>query len=411
MKMNLREALIIEAVRTPIGRHAGVLSQVRPDDLAAVVLREVVKRAGVDPKLVEEVYLGCANQAGEDNRDVARMALLLAGFPSQVAGVTLNRLCASGLAAVNAASRAIKVGEGDVYVAGGVESMSRAPLAVSKAESAFPYGNLTMYDTTLGWRFPNPKLQEMFPLESMGETAENIAELEKEITREQQDCFALESHRRAVAAMDGGKFAQEIVPVVIPQKKGEPIVVDADEHPRRDTSLEKLGALKPAYRKGGTVTAGNASGINDGAAALLLTSKEKARELGVKPKVRIVASAASGVDPRTMGYGPIPATEKALERAGLTIDDIGLVELNEAFAVQALAVMRRAGFRHEITNVNGGAVALGHPLGASGARIMTTLIHEMARRAPNEQRPYYGLATLCVGVGQGEATIVEWVGD
>ncbi len=366
MNMNLREAVIIEAVRTPIGRHAGVLSQVRPDDLAAVVLREVVIRAGVDPKLVEEVYLGCANQAGEDNRDVARMALLLAGFPLQVAGVTLNRLCASGLAAVNAASRAIKVGEGDVYVAGGVESMSRAPWAVPKAESAFPYGNLTMYDTTLGWRFPNPKLQEMFPLESMGETAENIAELEKEITREQQDCFALESHRRAVAAMDGGKFAQEIVPVVIPQKKGEPIVVEADEHPRRDTSLEKLGALKPAYRKGGTVTAGNASGINDGAAALLLTSKEKARELGVKPKVRIVASAASGVDPRTMGYGPIPATEKALERAGLKIDDIGLIELNEAFAVQALAVMRRAGFRHELTNVNGGAVALGHPLGASG---------------------------------------------
>ncbi len=409
--MNIREAVVVEAVRTPIGRHGGILSQVRPDDLAAIVLRDLLKRAGVDPKLVEEVYLGCANQAGEDNRDVARMALLLAGFPVQVAGVTFNRLCASGLAAINAAARAIKVGEGQVFVAGGVESMSRAPWSVPKAESAFPFGNMTMYDTTLGWRFPNPRLQEMFPLESMGETAENIAELEKDITREQQDCFALESHRRAVAAIDSGKFAQEIVPVAIPQKRGDPLLVDTDEHPRRDTSLEKLASLKPAYRKGGTVTAGNASGINDGAAAVLLMSKEKALELGVKPKVRIIASAAAGVDPRTMGYGPVPATEKALARAGLRIEDIGLIELNEAFAVQALAVIRRAGFRHEITNVNGGAVALGHPLGASGARIMTTLIHEMARRAPEEARPYYGLATLCVGVGQGEATIVEWIGD
>jgi 3-oxoadipyl-CoA thiolase len=408
---NMREAVIVESVRTPIGRHGGVLSQVRPDDLAAIVLRELVQRAGVDSHLVEEVYLGCANQAGEDNRDVARMALLLAGFPVEVAGVTFNRLCASGLAAINAAARAIKVGEGDVYVAGGVESMSRAPWAVPKTEGAFPFGNVTMYDTTLGWRFPNPKLQEMFPLESMGETAENIAELEKEITREQQDCFALESHRRAIAALDSGKFAEEIVPVSIPQKKGGPVLVAADEHPRRDTSLEKLAELKPAYRKSGTVTAGNASGINDGAAAVLLTSEEKAHELGVKPAVRIVASAAAGVSPRTMGYGPIPATQKVLERAGLRIEDIGLIELNEAFAVQALAVMNRAGFRHEITNVNGGAVALGHPLGASGARIMTTLIHEMKRRAPHERRPYYGLATLCVGVGQGEATVVEWAGD
>ncbi len=409
--MNIREAVVVEAVRTPIGRHGGILSQVRPDDLAAIVLRDLLKRAEADPSLVEEVYLGCANQAGEDNRDVARMALLLAGFPVQVAGVTFNRLCASGLAAINAAARAIKVGEGQVFVAGGVESMSRAPWSVPKAESAFPFGNMTMYDTTLGWRFPNPRLQEMFPLESMGETAENIAELERDITREQQDCFALESHRRAVAAIDSGKFAQEIVPVAIPQKRGDPLIVDTDEHPRRDTSLEKLASLKPAYRKGGTVTAGNASGINDGAAAVLLMSKEMALELGVKPKVRIVASAAAGVDPRTMGYGPIPATEKALARAGLRIEDIGLIELNEAFAVQALAVIRRAGFRHEITNVNGGAVALGHPLGASGARIMTTLIHEMARRAPVEARPYYGLATLCVGVGQGEATIVGWIGD
>ncbi len=407
----MREAVIVESVRTPLGRHGGILSQARPDDLAALVLREVLVRAGVEPARVEEVYLGCANQAGEDNRNVARMALLLAGFPVEVAGVTFNRLCASGLTALNNAARAIKVGEGDVMVAGGVESMSRAPWAVPKAEGAFPFGNLTMYDTTLGWRFPNPKMQELFPLESMGETAENIAELEKEITRQDQDCFALESHRRAVAAMDAGKFAEEIVPVVISQKKGEPLVVKSDEHPRRDTSLEKLSALKPAYRKGGSVTAGNASGINDGAAAVLLLSAEKARELGLKPKVRIVASAAAGVDPRTMGYGPVPATEKALARAGLKIEDIGLIELNEAFAVQALAVMKRAGFRHEITNVNGGAVALGHPLGASGARIMTTLVHEMARRAPQEKRPYYGLATLCVGVGQGEATIVEWIGD
>lgn len=409
--MDIREAVIVEAVRTPIGRHGGVLSQVRPDDLAAIVLRGLLKRAGVDPGVVEEVYLGCANQAGEDNRDVARMALLLAGFPVQVAGVTFNRLCASGLAAINAAARAIKVGEGEVFVAGGVESMSRAPWAVPKAESAFPYGNWTMYDTTLGWRFPNPRLQEMFPLESMGETAENIAELENEITREQQDCYALESHRRAIAAIDSGKFSEEIVPVKIPQKKGEALIVDTDEHPRRDTTLERLASLKPAYRKGGTVTAGNASGINDGAAALLLMSAAKARELGVKPKARIVASAAAGVDPRTMGYGPVPATQKALERAGLRVEEIGLVELNEAFAVQSLAVIKRAGFRHDITNVNGGAVALGHPLGASGARIMTTLIHEMARRSPHEPRPYYGLATLCVGVGQGEATIVEWIGD
>jgi 3-oxoadipyl-CoA thiolase len=406
----MQEVVIIDSVRTPIGRHGGVLSQIRPDDLASIVLRELLKRAGVEPQLIEEVYLGCANQAGEDNRDVARMALLLPGFPVQVAGVTFNRLCASGLAAINAAARAIKVGEGDIFIAGGVESMSRAPWAVPKTEAAFPFGNVTMYDTTLGWRFPNPRLQAMFPLESMGETAENIAEMEKDISREQQDCFALESHRRAIAAIDTGKFAEEIVPVTIPQKKGEPLVIATDEHPRRDTSLEKLAALKPAYRKGGTVTPGNASGINDGAAAVLLMSKEKANELGLKPSARIVAAAAGGVDPRTMGYGPVPATEKVLKRAGIKIEDIGLIELNEAFAIQALAVMRRAGFRHEITNVNGGAVALGHPLGASGARIMTTLVHEMARRAPSVPRPFYGLATLCVGVGQGEATVIEWVG-
>lgn len=407
----MNEAVIVESVRTPIGRHGGVLREVRPDDLAALVLAEVVKRTAIDPTLIEEVYLGCANQAGEDNRNVARMATLLAGFPKESAAVTLNRLCASGLTAINHAAHAIKVGEGDVFVAGGVESMSRAPYAMPKAEGAFPTGNLTVYDTTLGWRFPNPKMQTLFPLEAMGETAENIYELEKEITRPEQDAFALESHRRAVAAIDSGKFAQEIVPVVIPQKKGDPNVVETDEHPRRETSLEKLASLPPAYRKGGSVTAGNSSGINDGAAAVVLMSANRARELGIKAKVRIVASAAAGVDPRTMGYGPIPATNKVFERAGLRIEEIGLIELNEAFAVQALAVMRHARFRHEITNVNGGAIALGHPLGCSGARIMTTLVHEMERRAPIEKRPYYGLATLCVGVGQGEATIVEWVGD
>src|SRR5581483_9210478 len=334
----MNSAVIIESVRTPIGRHGGALKDVRPDDLAALVLREVVRRAGIDAGLVEEVYLGCANQAGEDNRNVARMALLLAGFPHEVAAVTMNRLCASGLTAVNQAARAIKAGEGDVYIAGGVESMTRAPFAMPKSENAFPTGNLTLYDTTLGWRFPNERLKQLFPLESMGETAENIAALEKQISREEQDFFALESHRRAVAAIDSGKFAQEIVPVVIPQKKGEPKIVDTDEHPRRDTTLEKLAALKPAYRAGGSVTAGNASGINDGAAAVLLMNQDTARKLGFKPKARIVASAAAGVDPRTMGYGPVPATEKAFARAGLTIDDIGLIELNEAFAVQALAV-------------------------------------------------------------------------
>jgi 3-oxoadipyl-CoA thiolase len=404
------EAVIAAAVRTPVGAHGGALASVRPDDLAALVIREVVERAGVDRELVEEVYMGCANQAGEDNRDVARMAVLLADFPVEVAAVTLNRLCASGLTAVNVAYRAIKAGEGDVYVAGGVESMSRAPYSIPKSDKAYPWGNLTAWDTTLGWRYPNPKIEAQHGIDSMGETAENIYELTGSITREEQDAFALESHRRAVAAIDSGKFAEEIVPVEIPRRKGEPLIVDTDERPRRDTTMESLARLKPAFREGGTVTAGNSSGINDGAAALLVMSDRKADELGVKPMVRIVASGASGVAPRTMGLGPIPATRKALSRAGLTVDDLGLIELNEAFAVQALAVMKELGLRHEITNVNGGAVALGHPLGCSGARILTTLLHEMRRRAAGERRPYYGLATLCVGVGQGEATIVEWIG-
>ncbi|MBI3243107.1 MAG: acetyl-CoA C-acyltransferase [Chloroflexi bacterium] len=407
----MREAVIISTVRTPIGRHGGILKSVRPDDMAALVVAEVLRRGNVNPALVEEVYLGCANQAGEDNRNVARMATLLAGLPVDVAAVTFNRLCASGLAAVNAAARAIKAGEGEVYVAGGVESMTRAPYSVPKTETPFAFGNLTAWDTTLGWRFPNPKLKEMYGNDSMGETAENVAELEsyKHITREQQDAFALESHRRAVAAIESGKFAEEIVPVPAPQPKGEPTLVSRDEHPRPDTSMESLARLKPAFRKNGTVTAGNSSGLNDGAAAVLIMSDVKAKALGLRPLARIVASAAAGVEPRAMGLGPVPATQKALSRAGLTINDIGLIELNEAFAVQALAVMQSASFRHEITNVNGGAIAIGHPLGCSGARLICTMAHEMKRRAPNEKRPYYGLATLCVGVGQGEATIIEWL--
>jgi 3-oxoadipyl-CoA thiolase len=404
------EPVILQAVRTPIGAHGGALSGIRPDDLAAHVIAEVVKRAGIDPALVEEVYFGCANQAGEDNRNVARMAALLAGLPSSVAAVTFNRLCASGLAAINAAARAIAAGEGEVYIAGGVESMSRAPWAVPKAERAFPWGDLTMYDTTLGWRFPNPRLKEKFGNDSMGETAENIHD-ERPISREEQDAFALQSHQRAIAAMDSGKFAEEIAPVAIPQRKGEPLLVDTDERPRRDTTLQALAKLRPSFRSNGTVTAGNASGINDGAAALLLTSRAKAEELGLKPWARWRASAAAGVEPRTMGYGPIPATRKVLQRAGLTVEDIGLVELNEAFAVQSLAVLRELGLSEEITNVNGGAIALGHPLGCSGARISCTLLHEMRRRAPEARRPYFGLATLCVGVGQGEAAIFEWIGD
>lgn len=405
------DAVIIDAVRTPIGALGGVLAGVRPDDLAAHVLRAIVERTGIDPVIVEEVYLGCANQAGEDNRDVARMALLLAGFPVEVGGVTINRLCASGLNAVNQAARAIRLGEGDVFIAGGVESMSRAPYSLPKAEAAYPWGNLTLWDTTLGWRYPHPKMNEMYGTEAMGETAENIYEQNPEIARELQDAFACESHRRAIAAIDSGKFAEEIVAVPVPQRKGDPVLVSTDERPRRDTTLEGLARLKPAFRKNGTVTAGNSSGVNDGAAAILLTSDARAKELGLKPMARIIASAAAGVLPRVMGLGPIPATRKALARADLKIEDIGLVELNEAFAVQSLAVIGELGLRQEITNVNGGAVALGHPLGCSGARILTTLLHEMRRRAPKEPRPYYGLATLCVGVGQGEATIVEWIGE
>jgi 3-oxoadipyl-CoA thiolase len=405
------EPVIIDAIRTPVGALGGALAAVRPDDLAALVIRTIVERNHLDPSLVEEVYLGCANQAGEDNRDVARMALLLAGLPVSVAGVTVNRLCASGLNAVNQAARAIRAGEGEIFIAGGVESMSRAPYSLPKAESGFPFGNLTAYDTALGWRYPNPRMQELHGTESMGETAENIAADRPHITRQRQDEFALRSHQRAIAAIDSGKFAQEILPVVIPQRKGDPKVVATDERPRRDTSLESLAKLKPAFRAGGTVTAGNSSGLNDGAAALLVMSEDKAQALGLKPLARILASAAAGVPPRTMGLGPVPAVRKALSRAGLKMEDVGLIELNEAFAIQSLAVIEDLGINPEIVNVNGGAIALGHPLGCSGARILTTLLHEMGRRAGDHKgRPYIGLATLCVGVGQGEATLVEWLG-
>jgi 3-oxoadipyl-CoA thiolase len=404
------EAVIVSAVRTPIGAHGGALAGVRPDDLAALTIAEAVRRAGVNPAEVEEVYLGCANQAGEDNRNVARMAVLLAGFPAQVAAVTFNRLCASGLQAVNAAARAIKAGEGEVYVAGGVESMSRSPYSVPKADKAFPWGNLTAWDTTLGWRYPNPRIEKLFGIDSMGETAENIAAERPSLTRQEQDAFSAESHRRAVAAIDSGRFAEEIVAVPILQRKGDPLLVTTDERPRRDTTVESLANLKPAFREGGTVTAGNSSGINDGAAALVVMSDRKAAALGLTPWARVVASGAAGVEPRLMGLGPVPATRKALQRAGLDMPAIRLVELNEAFAIQSLAVMQDLGLSPGITNVNGGAIALGHPLGCSGARILTTLLHEMRRRAPSEKRPYFGLATLCVGVGQGEATIVEWIG-
>ena len=401
--------VIIDAIRTPIGALGGALAPVRPDNLAAHVLQAIITRNNLDPALVEEVYLGCANQAGEDNRNVARMATLLAGFPVGVAAVTFNRLCASGLNAINQAARAIRAGEGDVFIAGGVESMSRAPYSVPKSEQPYAFGNLTAWDTTLGWRYPNPRMQELYGTESMGETAENIAQMMPEIPRQQQDAFALSSHQRAIAAIDSGKFAEEIIPVSIPQKKGDPIIVDTDERPRRDTTLESLSRLRPAFRKEGTVTAGNSSGLNDGAAAVLLMSAEKAAELSLKPLARLISSATAGVPPRIMGLGPVGAVRKALERAKLSLSDISLVELNEAFAVQSLAVMQELGLPAEITNVNGGAVALGHPLGCSGARILTTLLHEMRRRAPSEKRPYYGLAALCVGVGQGEATIIEWL--
>jgi 3-oxoadipyl-CoA thiolase len=387
-------AVVLSAVRTPVGRYAGALSSERPDDLAALVIKEAVERAGVDAAEIEDVHFGAANQAGEDNRNVARMAALLAGLPDSVAGVTVNRLCASGLSAVVSACHAVVAGDGDLFVAGGVESMSRAPLVMAKPEAAWPRGNQTVWDTTLGWRFPNPKMEAMFPLESMGETGENVAE-RYEVSREEQDAFALESQQRWVEAADEGRFDDELVPV------GDLV---RDEHPRPETSRDKLANLKPAFRQGGTVTAGNASGINDGAAALVIASEERSRELGTEPLGTFVASAVAGVDPRVMGIGPVPAVRKLLERTGIDVADIDLVELNEAFASQSLVVIRELGLDHERVNVNGGAIALGHPLGMSGARLVTTLLHELARRGGR-----YGLATLCVGVGQGQAALFERV--
>jgi len=418
------EVVIASAVRTPIGQIRGALSGVRPDDLLALVLREAVHRAGIDAAEIEEVIAGCANQAGEDNRNVARMALLLAGLPQSVPGSTVNRLCASGLTAINQAARAIRAGEGDIYLAGGVESMTRAPYVLPKNPQSFgPSGNITGFDSTLGWRFPNPKMEALFPLEAMGETAENIYEQSRdgkikggEITRLDQDAFALESQTRAVRAIQEGRFKREITPVSLPQRRGDPIVFDTDEFPRYTregdefrlaTSMEKLGQLRTVFRPGGTVTAGNSSGLNDGAAAIVLMSDTRANELGITPLARWVGSAAAGVDPRVMGLGPVPATQKVLARTGLSLDDIQLAELNEAFAVQSIAVLRELGLSHEIANVNGGAIALGHPLGCSGARLFTTLIHEMQRRSELGETMRYGLATLCVGVGQGEAAIVE----
>jgi len=396
------EAVILSAVRTPIGRYAGSLKDVRPDDLAALAITEAVQQANIDTSSIEDVILGCANQAGEDNRNVARMALLLAGLPIEVAGQTVNRLCGSGLQAINSAAQAIQTGAGDTFVAGGVESMTRAPFVLSKADSAFSRA-MNLQDTTLGWRFVNPRLSALYHPYSMGETAENVAERTR-ISRAEQDAYALRSHQRAVAAQQSGRFTEEIVPVPIPQKKGEAVLVALDEQPRSDTTLEKLATLKPVFRKDGSVTAGNSSGINDGAAALVLLARNRAQRLGLIPRARIVASAVAGVDPAYMGLGPIPATQKVLQRTGLSIKDIDVIELNEAFAVQVLQCVRELEIDEEKLNVNGGAIALGHPLGCSGARLVVTLLHELERRGGR-----YGLATMCIGVGQGIATIIERV--
>jgi len=401
MTAQLRDAVIVDAVRTPVGRYNGVLRDVRPDDLAAHVIKELIRRTGIDPNQIEDVIFGASNQAGEDNRNVARMALLLAGLPVAVAGQTVNRLCGSGMQAVASAAQAIKVGEGDVLIAGGVESMTRAPFVMAKPQAAFPRGEVKLHDTTLGWRFTNPKLAESYPPFSMGETAENVAERFR-VTREEQDRFALLSHQRAVRAITEGRFKDEIVPVVIPQPSGAPVVVDTDEHPRADTTLEKLAALRPVFKKDGSVTAGNSSGINDGAAAVLLVSAEAAERLNLAPMARVVASAVAGVDPAYMGLGPIPATRKVLERTGLTVDDMTVVELNEAFAAQVLPCIRELKIPPDKLNPNGGAIAMGHPIGFSGARLVTTLVHELRRR-----KGRFGLATMCIGVGQGIALVVE----
>ena len=408
----MKEVVIVDALRSPIGKVGGALSVIRPDDLLADVLKGLITRTGIDPILIEDVYAGCGNQAGEDNRDVARMAVLLAGFPTSVGGVTVNRNCSSGLEAVNQAAKAIIAGEGHMFIGCGVESMSRAPLVMPRPSTLPRLGHRSVVDSTVGWRFENPKMNEMYPIVSLGETAEKVAD-KHNISREEQDIFALESQRRAIEAINSGRFNDEIFPISVPQKKGDPLIFDTDEYPRYivqdgqyqlDTSLETLSSLRPAFRKGGTVTAGNSSGINDGAAALLIMSKDKTDALGLKPLAKWLGSAVVGVDPGIMGIGPVSSTNKLLDRLGMTLKDIGLIELNEAFAAQALGVIKELELNPGIINVNGGAIALGHPLGCSGARILTTLIHEMKK-----QETQYGLATLCVGVGQGVSTLVELV--
>jgi 3-oxoadipyl-CoA thiolase len=399
----MKEAVIVEAVRTPMGRYGGILKDVRTDDLGAYIIAKLIDKTGIDKEEIEDVYFGCTNQAGEDSRNVARNASLLAGLPYTIPGATVNRLCGSGLEAINQAGRAIQTDHGDLFVAGGVESMTRGPWVMAKPSNAFQRGDVTLYDSSLGWRFPNRRMGELYSLINNGETAENVAE-KYQVTRQEQDEFALGSHLKAVKAHEEGRLKDEMVPFEIPQRKGSALVYDKDEGPRADTSLEKLGALQPAFKKGGTVTAGNSSPISDGAAALLLTTPQRAEQLKLKPLARIIASAAAGVHPNYMGIGPIPATQKALKRAGLTMDQIDLVELNEAFASQVIACIRELGIDPKKLNVNGGAIALGHPLGCSGARLMTTLIHEMKRRGSR-----YGLATMCIGVGQGIATVVESV--
>ena len=408
----MKEVVIVDAIRSPIGKVGGALSVIRPDDLLADVLKGLITRTGIDPALIEDVYAGCGNQAGEDNRDVARMAVLLAGFPTSVGGVTVNRNCSSGLEAVNQAAKAIIAGEGHMFIGCGVESMSRAPLVMPRPSTLPRLGHRSVVDSTVGWRFENPKMNEMYPIVSLGETAEKVAD-KHNISREEQDIFALESQRHAIDAINSGRFNDEIFPISVPQRKGDPLIFDTDEYPRYivqdgqyqlDTSLETLSSLRPAFRKGGTVTAGNSSGINDGAAALLIMSKDKADALGLKPLAKWLGSAVAGVDPGIMGIGPVPSTNKLLDRLGMTLKDIGLIELNEAFAAQALGVIKELELNPGIINVNGGAIALGHPLGCSGARILTTLIHEMKK-----QETQYGLATLCVGVGQGVSTLVELV--
>ena len=415
----MNDVVIVDGVRTAIGKYGGGLSTVRPDDLLAKTFISLVQRTGVDPADLDEVFAGCGNQAGEDNRDVARMSVLLAGFPKEIPGITVNRNCSSALSAINLAARSILAKEGSLYIGSGVESMSRAPWSMPKPSKIPSTSPPKIFDTTVGWRYENPKLDAIYPIISLGEGAELIAQ-EMQISREEQDMFALESHRRAANAINEGKFKAEITPVEVPQRNGKTLIFDTDEHPRLKRinqrfnlaiGMPELSKLKPAFRKNGSVTAGNSSGINDGAAALLLCNQEKADELGLKPLLRWLGSASAGTDPRYFGYGPVPATEKLLKRFNLEIEDIGLIELNEAFAAQTIGCMRRLQISHDNTNVNGGAIALGHPTGCSGARILVTLMHEMKRRAGHMQRPFYGLATLCVGVGMGESTLVEWIGD